>query len=122
MATNRITVMQGATYKLRFTYRRDGAVAYIPEGYNLIAGLYTPKGKLILSGRLNNPATNEIQITQDTNDDYIYIMEFSHEQSVEFLGAVTLEVSVVDAGLNEVSHATSLVILDFVERRNNRIL
>lgn len=122
MATNRITIMQGNTYKLRFTYKENGYVAYVPEGYSLIAGLYTPKGKLILSGRYPTATGNEIQITQDENDDYIYVMEVSHAQSVGLLGAVTLEVSVVDQNLQEVNHATSLVILDFVERHNNSIL
>lgn len=122
MATNRITVMEGSSFKVRYTYRRNGAVSYIPEGRNLIIGLYTPKGKLILSGRLNNPGQNEIHITQDENDDYIYVMEFSHEHTVGLIGAFPLEVSVVDDNLDDVKHATSLVTFDFVERKNNSIL
>ena len=114
--------MQGNTYKLRFTYKENGYVAYIPEGYSLIAGLYTPKGKLILSGRYPTAGSGEVQITQDENDDYIYVMEVNHAQSLKLLGAVTLEVSVVDSQLQEVNHATSLVILDFVERHNNNLL
>ena len=114
--------MQGNTYKLRFTYRENGYVAQVPEGYSLIAGLYTPKGQLILSGRYPTATGNEIQITQDDKDGYVYEMEVSHEQSVGLLGALNLEVSVVDDGLQEVNHASSIVVLDFVERHNNSIL
>ena len=122
MASNRITIMEGNTPKLRYTYREDGHVAYIPEGYSLIAGLYTPKGQLVLSGRYPTAETGEIQITPDEHDDYLYLMELSHEQTVGLTGAYVLEVSVVDDALEDVSHVTSTVILDFVKRDNNKLL
>ena len=114
--------MQGNTYKLRFTYRENGTVAYIPEGYDLVVGLYTPKGQLVLSGRLNHPSGSDIHIVPDSNDNYIYVLEVDHEKSVGLVGAYILEVTVVDDNLNEVNHATSLVTLDFALRRNNDML
>lgn len=118
MATNRITVMQGATYKLRFTYRKNGYQSVVPEGYDLIVGVYTTKGKLVLSAKLSDG-----DIVRDAKvDEPIYIWEVSHEDSVNLVGAYNVEVTVVDDELTEVYHSTSIVTLDFVERHNNQLL
>lgn len=118
MATNRITIMQGSTYKLRFTYRKNGIQSVVPEGYDLIVGVYTTKGKLVLSAKLSDN-----DIIRDPNAvEPIYIWQVSHEDSVNLVGAYNVEVTVVDDQLTEVYHCTSLVTLDFVERHNNQLL
>ena len=118
MATNRITIMQGNTYKLRLTYRENGYQCAVPQGYDMIAGLYTTKGQLVLSAKLSAGT-----IYRDPKaEEPIYLWEVSHADSVNLIGAYTVEVSVVDSNLTEVYHATSLVTLDFVERRNNSLL
>ena len=118
MASNRITIMQGATYKLRFTYRENGYQVVVPEGYDMIAGVYTPKGQLVMSAKISNGG-----IVQDPKaEEPIYIWQVTHAQSAALSGAYILEVTVVDSNLTVVSHATSLVTLDFVERRNNSLL
>lgn len=118
MATNRIPITQGSTYKLRFTYRKNGIQSVIPEGYDLIVGVYTTKGKPVLSAKLSNG-----NIIRDASAvEPIYIWKVSHEDSVNLVGAYNVEVSVVDEQLTEVYHCTSLVTLDFAERHNNQLL
>lgn len=112
--TNEIIVSQGNTFTMTFSYKEDGVQKNLPDGYDMIVGLYDYTGKIVLDARVSNGRLSF--------DGERYVLKVKHDESVLMIGFVTVELTIIDSNLDIVEHATDTIHLKFSQRNNNRLL
>ena len=110
-----LSIQQGDTFLLNFEYKEDDIPAVLPEGYDLIAGIYDEKDTLIQSGKLSE---GTIRLLENG----LYQMTVTHESSLRIKDRVVLELTITDSELTVVDHASDVVYINGDYRRNNMLL
>ena len=110
-----VTIQQGDTFSLQFEYKEDDVPLVIPEGYDLICGIYDSMGALIQYGKISEG-------TVVPYENGTYLIEISHESSMRMVGEVSIELTLVDTDGRFVDHASDIVYMSAEPRNNNQLI
>ena len=110
-----IMIQQGDTFSLVFQYKEDNIAMALPQGYDLIVGIYDQMNRLLKSASVSDGT-----IIENPND--TYSLPITHEECMKMIGQVTIELTIVDAERNIVDHASDIVMMSLEPRRNNALL
>lgn len=112
---NGMTIRQGESFSLVFQYNEDDTAMALPQGYDLLVGIYDTKGNVLKSATISGGG-----ITANANA--TYTMPITHEESMNMLGKVTIELTIFNDGHTVVDHASDVVVMTIEPRRNNALL
>lgn len=112
---NTVYFRQGETFAAVYVYRVDNIPTLLESGYKLVIGLYDAQNRLLKRG-----STDDETIV--VNRDNSYVMSVTHEESMNMIGRVRMEVTIADENNIVVNHASEYVIMIFEPRMNNTIL
>ena len=107
------TMQTGDTFPVYLAYKNDDVLSALEQGMNIIAAFYNYKGQLICEKR-----TDRGEIT--VNEDGIYQFKVTHEESMNMLGKVGVELTLTQG--DDVYHGDKIVSVAFEYRRNNDIV
>ena len=107
------TMQQGDTFPVYLAYKDDDVLSALENGWNIIAAFYNYKGELICEKRT---ARGEITV----NDDGIYVFKVTHEESLNMLGKVGVELTLTQG--DDVYHGDKIVSVAFEPRMNNNLV
>jgi len=107
------TMQTGDTFPVYLDYKDDDVLSALQSGWNIIAAFYNYKGELICEKR-----TERGEIT--VNEDGIYVFKVTHEESLNMLGKVGVELTLTQG--DDVYHGDKVVSVGFEYRRNNDIV
>jgi hypothetical protein len=103
----------GDTFPVYLAYKDDDVLSALQSGWNIIAAFYNYKGELICEKRT---ARGEITV----NDDGIYVFKVTHEESLNMLGKVGVELTLTQG--DDVYHGDKIVYVAFEPRMNNNLV
>ena len=113
------TMQTGDTFPVYLAYKDDDVLSALERGWDIIAAFYNYKGELICEKRASR---GEITI----KDDNIYQFKVTHEESLNMLGKVGVELTLVeheDVAIDmNVYHGDKIVSLAFEPRMNNKLV
>lgn len=109
------TIQQGDTFGIGFQYKEDNEPTALPEGYDLIVGIYSQMNQPLKVGKLSDNTIAD-------NGGGSYTLSVSHAESMTMMGMVRMEITIADSERNVVDHASSTVMLSFEPRNNNDLL
>lgn len=112
---NGMTIQQGDAFSLVFQYKEKGESTTLPQGYDLIVGIYGMDGTLLKSAKLSDGS-----ITQRQNG--TYEMRITHSDSMGMLAQVTMELTIKNADGSIIDHASNVVTINIEPRRNNALI
>lgn len=102
---------------LVFKYRVGGVVTELPQGYDFVVGIYVAPGTPVYIARLSDST-----IVKDKDDPTILRLMLSHDVTVNMVGDYTMEVTVFESSMSDVSHSKRIVKLHSEPRYNNEHL
>lgn len=106
-------MQQGDTFPVYLAYKDDDVLSALQQGWNIIAAFYNYKGELICEKR-----TERGEIT--VNDDGIYVFKVTHDESLNMLGKVGVELTLTQG--DDVYHGDKIVSVAFEPRMNNNLV
>ena len=112
---SQLMIQQGDTFSLVFQYKEDNTAMALPEGYDLIVGIYDPMSRPLKTGSVLQGSIVPIQ-------DNKYSLPITHDECMKMIGQVTIELTIADAQRNVVDHASEIVTMSLEPRRNNTLL
>jgi hypothetical protein len=107
-------IPKGNTFSVVFQYKEDGTPTQMPEGYDMVVGLYNYNGDVVIDARVSN---GRLSFEQDR-----YILKVTHEESLSIEGSATIELTIINSNLEIVEHASDVIDMVFKDRKNNMIL
>lgn len=108
------TMQQGDTFNVIYQYKEDDVVTDLPEGYDILVGLYDKKGTMLAHGSYSG---GEIQKSGTK-----YKMYVDHDTSMLLKGDVYMEITLKSSDDSFVDHTTEVVVIKFEERNNNDLI
>ena len=108
-------LQQGDAFSFVFQYKENGEAATLPQGYDLIVGMYNMAGSLVKSAKLS---AGGITLLSDNT----YEMSVTHSDSMNMVGGITMEITIKNADGSVVDHASNVLTFNFEPRRNNSLL
>lgn len=112
---NTVYFRQGETFAAVYVYRVDNIPTLLESGYKLVIGLYDAQNRLLKRGSTEDQS---VVVGRDNS----YRMPVRHEESMNMIGRVRMEVTIADENNIVVNHASEYVIMIFEPRMNNTIL
>ena len=109
-----IPVPRGNTFRCVFKYKENGIAKEMPDGYDMIVGIYNYKGDVVIDASVSN---GRLVFVQNS-----YVLKVTHEESLSMEGSATMELTIINSNLEEVEHASDVIDMVFEDRKNNRIL
>lgn len=119
-----LVIPSGNTFYIAYQYHNEaGDEAPLPEGYDLIVGLYDSNGKLILDGSMAKKSITMSYVHDEKGvPHWIYKMKVTHDISVKLSGRVSIEITIASDDRRVVKHSRNDVTITTQHRRNNALL